>query len=283
MAGPAWNPIANTSEYSSYGGAGNYAYGELSPGERIGAPLASRRRKAIVRLLVAALIAGGGWWAMQDDQAILRERLLAEAAAVYASLNRMLPSPGEPAALAAATPALPPITERTTTTTAFNAPSAPDAQPASSKTATMPNAAAGTAGAPAKTAALSPAAKGADGAAASSLPPPTIDPADPHQKRASAVGLHPDLSRVLLARLSDADYRNAGVAIKTALAETADDGVFVWPRQRKPEFALFKVHFVPGGAPDCRRYVVTVTKDGWLTTALPMEKCGAKPGGPRRE
>jgi len=51
--------------------------------------------------------------------------------------------------------------------------------------------------------------------------------------------------------------------------------VFVWPRQRKPELALFEVRFVPGAAPHCRRYVVTVTKDGWSTTAPPMEKCDA--------
>ena len=95
--------------------------------------------------------------------------------------------------------------------------------------------------------------------------------------RALAVGLHPGLSRVLLARLSPDDYRNAGIAIQKAVAETPDSGVLVWPRQRKPELALFHVRFVPGAAPDCRRYVVTVTKDGWLTTALPMEKCGPQP------
>jgi hypothetical protein len=98
-----------------------------------------------------------------------------------------------------------------------------------------------------------------------------------------AVGLHPDLSRVLLARLSPTDYRNAGIAIQTALAETSDSAVFVWPRQRKPELALFQVRFVPGAAPSCRRYVVAVTKDGWLTTAPPMEKCGSQASPPRRE
>jgi hypothetical protein len=36
---------------------------------------------------------------------------------------------------------------------------------------------------------------------------------------------------------------------------------------------------VQGAAPACRRYVVTITKDGWLTTALPMEKCGATQAG----
>jgi hypothetical protein len=100
------------------------------------------------------------------------------------------------------------------------------------------------------------------------------DESDPFRKRASAVGLHPDLSRVLLGRLSPTDYRNAGFAIRTALAKTPDDGVFVWPRQRKPELALFRVRFVPGAATDCRRYVVTIVKDRWSTTALPMEKCG---------
>ncbi len=94
-------------------------------------------------------------------------------------------------------------------------------------------------------------------------------------KRAEAVGLHPELSRVLLARLTETDYRNAGVAIQTAVAETPDNAVYIWPRQRKSGLALFQISFVPGAAaPDCRRYVVTIAKDGWLTTALPMEKCG---------
>ena len=108
------------------------------------------------------------------------------------------------------------------------------------------------------------------------LAPPKADLTDPYQRRASAVGLHPDLSRALLTRLSPADFRNAGVAIETAVAKTPDAGTFVWPPQRRPEQALFQVRFVPGAAPDCRRYVVTVTKDRWSTTALPMERCGAK-------
>ena len=88
------------------------------------------------------------------------------------------------------------------------------------------------------------------------------------------MGLHPGLSRVLLARLSETDYRNAGIAIKTALAETPEDGNFLYPRELKGGLALFKVHFVQGPDADCRRYVVTITMDRWATTALPMEKCG---------
>lgn len=101
--------------------------------------------------------------------------------------------------------------------------------------------------------------------------------ADQLGKRAAAAGLHPEISRVLLQRLSDADFQNAGVAVEKAVAETADDAVFTWPRQRKPELAQFQVYFVAGAAPDCRRYVVIVTKDAWSTTALPMERCGVKP------
>lgn len=106
------------------------------------------------------------------------------------------------------------------------------------------------------------------------------EPTDPVQKRAAAAGLSPDLSRALLTRLTAVDFENAAAAIRTAVAETPDDGVLVWPKQRKPEQALFKVHFVPGAAsPECRRYVVTVvTRDGWTTTAPPMERCGISKG-----
>jgi hypothetical protein len=128
-----------------------------------------------------------------------------------------------------------------------------------------------TAGAPY---APSPAAATAEAAPDEPLPPPTVDPSDPYQAKALAVGLHPGLSRVLLARLTKADYHNAGLAIRKAIAETPNTGVFIWPRQRKPDGALFRVHFVQGAAPTCRRYVVTVTKDGWSTTAPPMERCG---------
>jgi hypothetical protein len=113
------------------------------------------------------------------------------------------------------------------------------------------------------------------------LPPPTVDASDPYQKRAMAVGLHPDLSRVLLTRMSAADYRNADIAIKKALAETRDGDVLVWPKESKSKSALFEVKFVRSAAHDCRRYVVTITKDRWSTTALPMEKCGLSPPGPR--
>ena len=114
------------------------------------------------------------------------------------------------------------------------------------------------------------------------LTPPTADPSDPYQARALAVGLHPGLSRVVLAKLTAADYRNAGIAIKTALAETPDSEVYVWPRERTPELAVFQIKFVAGAPADCRRYVAMILKEGWVTTALPMEKCGVKVKGAQK-
>ncbi len=131
-------------------------------------------------------------------------------------------------------------------------------------------------------AAEAPAAPGPDPAAEPTALPKRPPSTDPYQIRAESVGLHPDLSRVLLQRLTDADYRNAAVAIRKALTETADDAAIVWPQTQSAASAVFRVSFVPGAPADCRRYVVTVAKDGWLTTALPMEKCGLKRGETRK-
>jgi hypothetical protein len=99
---------------------------------------------------------------------------------------------------------------------------------------------------------------------------------DPLRKKAETAGLHPDLSRAVLARLTSTDYRNAAYAIGKAIKTVPNNGEFVWPHKRKAGLAVFTVHFVQGAGRDCRRYVVTVTKDRWTSTALPMEKCGVK-------
>ena len=113
------------------------------------------------------------------------------------------------------------------------------------------------------------------GEAPEPLPPPTVDKGDPYQAKALAAGLHPGLSRVLLMRLTPEDYANAGVAIRKALAEIKDADALIWPKQPAAGLAQFRVHFVRG-APACRRYVVAISLDRWATTALPMEKCGAR-------
>jgi len=117
-----------------------------------------------------------------------------------------------------------------------------------------------------------------NGAVQTPAPLPPLPPlTDPLQKKAEAVGLHPELSRALLQSLSAVDFRNAAAAIKKAVAETPEGGALIWPEKAAKGDARFRVHFVPGNSPACRRYVVGVAKSGWTTTALPMERCGAKP------
>lgn len=99
---------------------------------------------------------------------------------------------------------------------------------------------------------------------------------DPLTRRAEAAGLHPDLSPALLQRLSDADFKTATAAIAIALKETGDTETLVWPQKAAKGAARFRVSFVHGAPDGCRRYVVEIAKDGWQTTALPIETCGVR-------
>jgi hypothetical protein len=248
-------------------------YGEFLPGERIGPPLGRGHGRAVLRGLIILIVLGGGW-VLVGQQTTLPKWLETQIAAAMASLEWRAPERAGPASAAlstARTPAKQPIGAEP----APYAAQSPAANPTAALLDVPPR--------PVVTTVPPTSAPATEAAPGVPLPPPIVDPADPYQKRAEAVGLHPELSRVLLARLSPTDYRNAGIAIATAIAETPDNAVLVWPRQRKPEQALFQVRFVPGAAPGCRRYVVSVTKDGWLTTALPMEKCGTQPRRPQRD
>jgi hypothetical protein len=259
--------------YDSYGDLDTgprFLEDELSAGERIGRPVKRRGRRLLVRLLILAIAFGGAWavlgppstWPVQRWASYLKT----QATAVYAAIERK----ASEASAAAEQPkpialerSLPPASEPAPLATASPPPSVPETPKAS----------------PIITGSL-PAA--AETQPPPPLPPPSVDRSDPYQVKAEAVGLHPGLSRVLLTRLSETDYRNAGFAIKTALAETTEGSSFLWPRERKGGLALFKVHFVQGAGPECRRYVVTITKDGWATTAFPMERCGAQYARVRR-
>ncbi len=254
MAVPAqrWRAETYDSDFDE-----DFTLGELSSGERICPPRAASD-SLLPALLVIFIMLGGGWALLRYPPSWLPTEL----AALLAPASP-IPPPPPPANTAPATEPW-----------AVSPPPAQAEPPASIEIADAPGEGTKPASSPVTTGAIAPAA---EQPAAEPLPPPKVDPGDPYQKRAVAVGLHPDISRALLARLSPTDYRNAGTAIQTAVAKTPDDAVFVWPRQRKPELALFRVHFVPGAAPTCRRYVVTVTKDGWSTTAPPMEKCDARP------
>lgn len=111
-------------------------------------------------------------------------------------------------------------------------------------------------------------------AAPEPLPPPVADPTDPLQRRALAIGLHPDILRATLERFSQSDWRNAARAIATALASGKRDQTVIWPQTATAKLAQFEVRFVTAAAENCRRYVVTVTRDRWSTTARAMEVCG---------
>jgi hypothetical protein len=243
-------------------------YGELYAGDRIGGPLYRRRGKFVTRGVVLLGLLGAGW-AVTNDPTWVGWSFARASAMVRAAQDMMRELSDPPPAIATANkPA------------ARVAPSPPPPS-ATIGAAVVP----GPAREPAEqplTSSPPPASGDSDEPKDASWQPPRADPGDPLQVRAEAAGLHPELSRALLARLSPDDYRNAGIAIKTAMAETPDEGVFAWPRQRKPELAHFQVRFVAGAAPNCRRYVVVVTKDGWSTTALPMERCGVEPVQARR-
>ncbi len=249
---------------------------ELVLGERI-CPPPTQRRSTMLPAFLAIIVFSGIGWALMQTRALWEPIVATKIAAITSTIE----AHGEQAPQAS--PATAP------------APTPTPIEPQAREIADAPGADAGTAApsavpvepvATSEPEAFSPeqAAEGdANDAPAEEvvapLPPPVADPADPYQQRAIAVGLHPDLSRGLLRRMSDIDYRNAGIAIRKALAETPEGEVYSWPRgkQAASKLALFEVHFVKGISPDCRRYVVTVTKDRWTTTARPMEKCGLRP------
>jgi hypothetical protein len=246
-------------------------YGDVYPGERIGRPLPRAGGRLVSRGMLLLCLIGAGWavkndptwlgWSFEQASALVRAaqstlRELGQSSVPAAATARRPDAPPRP-------PPLPPLPTTNVSAAVMPAPAERPAEPALI-TGSLPSAAAGS------------------DAPADEWRPPRADPADPLQVRAEAVGLHPELSRALLARLSEEDFGNAEIAVNKAVAETPDSNVFVWPRQRKPELAHFQVRFVAGAAPNCRRYVVIVTKDRWSTTALPMERCGAQPKHARR-
>lgn len=232
---------------------------DFVPEARIGAPLIrSRWRRAAKGLALAATLGLGTWTAL-DETAPLRTAW----ALSLDALRPLMQEPARPPAPQAAADPLPAPPALEPVATAPVTPLAAQPEAAASVARSEP-------AAPAEALPQSP-------SAAVEKPEPLPKPvaADPLERRALAVGLHPGLSRVLLSKLSDTDYRNAGIAIRTALAETKLGGDLIWPKNPPRADAQFKVSLVQG-ASDCRRYVVLIAKDGWTTSALPMEKCGTR-------
>lgn len=237
------------------GRPGSDTWSDLSvePHDRIGGSVASFKRRLIGRLLAGSVLIAGGWLAFENQNRVLEWAEVGKAYIAHA-FERVGPIRGSVQA--------PQPTERPA-----EAAARPDAEPAATELGP---------GREIIPVSLPPVE--AAPPAEERLPPPHVAPNNPLQARAASIGLHPGVSAALLDRLSDGDYRNAAYAIATALAETPDTGTFVWPTRRRPDHALFTVKFVSGAPPECRRYVVTVTKDNWLTTALPMEHCRSTSG-----
>lgn len=243
----------------------------LMAGERSAPPPLRPSRRRPLRVIVLLLLAGGGGWAYLDGPSGWRDRIAQEWAAFNVAVERQAAAPAPSAPAAKALPAVEP-TSQPMSTASIPAPVAP--QPP----APIPEKVAPAVETPAAkpTVDASPATK-EEAAPVPAEPLPEVVATEPYQRRAVAAGLHPELSRALLEKLSAADYRNASQAIRTALAETPDAEVLIWPQPPKRGLAVFQVRFVEGAPADCRRYVVAIGKDGWSTTALPMEKCGIKP------
>lgn len=242
----------------------------LQPGERIGVLPRSRARSLRSRIGLLLMFAAGGWGVWSTQQ--MWWPLVGEGiAAVTAEIERRAtPTPAQETSTASAPP-LPASIEPLTTAVVQAVPQAESVAPV----ITTPMPATPSEGNQANAGVASGAGEtDASQSAPEPLAEPVIEPGNLYQKRALAIGLHPDLSRVLLSSMSDVDYRNAGTAIRKALAQTIDDEKFTWPLKPSATLASFEVHFVKGSSLDCRRYIVTVKKNGWTTTARPMEKCG---------
>lgn len=255
----------------------NWHAGEFHPGERIGAPPPTRTRSAVRQIVNATVITALGWAAF-ETHTTWRPWLAMSLITIRAELAKAQ-NPSEPKTAAALPAPIEPLAAakevaEITGTTSPPPQSTSAPAPADPTTAASPSPAAAPAEADITTSSISP--DPASTPAAAPLPEPEVDPTDPQQKRAASVGLHPRVSKVLLASLSDTDYSNARTAIRKALVEAADTDKFIWPRDANSKHAVFQVHFVAGAAAPCRRYIVTIVKNGWTTTAPPMEKCGVK-------
>ena len=139
------------------------------------------------------LAAAGGIWAFMNGQVTWPAWLPTDMSAMWSALERR-PGPLAAPAPRAAEP-LPRIeTAPDIKLATVDTPSLPPRPAPSAKEALAP-------AAPLTTGALPPAARRSDEAPDGPLRPAIADPSDPYQVRAAAVGLHPELSRALLARL----------------------------------------------------------------------------------
>ena len=256
-ASPLHSAGSQYGPYSAFVLNQDAAPGALEPGERVGGPV-KRRKLPLVRLCLLVAVAGGGAyaWSEHRDQVSI---FASQATALLQDLQaRHLPPQQQKAEAPKLPEPLPLAAERE-----IAASSSPQEMPAVEAPISPVT----------PTDAEEPAA--ATPAPVERLPEVVADPKDALQQKALAAGLHPALSRALLDKLTAEDFRNAADAVRTALTRTVGDEPVVWPRRRASGQAQFRVKLVAGAPTECRRYVVQIAKDGWETTARPMERCGA--------
>lgn len=273
MIVPTRHPLVESLSEFHIAAANDAPFGELQAGERI-VPVARRRgRGTLFAMGTAIVFCAGAGWMIAPGLGTLSDELSGEAASPPKRQESLKAATDAPPVVAASNS---PETQKPFANVAPLKRQEPHDPAAAQKQAAAPAPLPETHVAPAPEVKVELQAQAGDRLAGASR-------RDPLRTRAESIGLHPDLARGLLERLSQADYRNAETAIRRAIAEVPDDRVFKWPRQAKSGAAVFEVRFVSGAEPRCRRYVVTIAKDGWIGTALPMEKCGVPTPGRRDE
>lgn len=262
---------------TSYNGieVADFGSGGLDAGERIGRTVDRPRRKIVRRAIVVLGLGGIAGAAYTEPQVLTRSwtavapyaQSLMDAARTPPTATAVVTPTGEGAAGESA----PAPAERLAALPAEKAKASLPTEPAAAPAPVSPSPAETIKPPPRNAIAESPKTQPGDAYAA-----PKPAPIDPLAKKAEAAGLHPDLSRALLQKLSDADFKTATTAVNKALTEAGDTETFIWPQKAAKSATRFRISFVPGAPQDCRRYVVEIAKDGWQTTALPVEKCGVK-------
>lgn len=227
----------------------------LDPGERVGG-LPPRRRRRVLRAMLGLSLAGAAAWQVAErrEDALA---LLSQATAMLDGLQPMRQTPPPPREDQAKLADPLPVAERDLAS--LPVVGEPDQRPDATQTRDPER--------------LSVDAQPEKSAPPERLPVVVADPADALQQKALAAGLHPGLSRALLEELTPEDFRNAAIAVGRVLKEEKAATPIVWPRQRAPGRAQFKIKLVEGAPPECRRYVVQIARGGWETTARPMERC----------
>ncbi len=273
MIGWVRNVFAWRSQRRDEVGAGSDWH--LSPDDRVGVlPKRARGRKARRSFVLVAGVAGVAYASYREPKIALRAWALASSLA-----SSLMPSnlAGEtahrplrqPSSRAAEAPA---ATQRPEPSPVADEPKQLATHVPEPADTALPNAAEQSANRPIKS--LPSAQAHAARASIPYAPPELATVNDPYETKAKVAGLHPDLSRALLMELTELDYRNARIATDTALAILPDDAVLRWPKRREAGLAMFEVRFVPGASDACRRYIVTIEKNRWITTSAPIEKCG---------